>query len=301
MKFAIKYYRGCRTLSEADEIIIQYNEKNSNLIDFVQKYNYNQRIIVDISNLKNIEDNLKIFETVYSIHSCFAILLRYGQCTADLAEMNIPYFFLDGASTFDEMVGIVNCGVSDIYIINELGFNLKEISKYCHNKNVKIRVYPNVAQTISKFPTKSLTNFFIRPDAIKIYEPYVDVFEFFGPLDRQPALFDIYKDERWLGQLDDVIIDLKENIDNRTIVPYFDTIRANCKKICNLEKCDVCKAVENFGKTLETKEIGIKREKAEHDRNEYKINENSMSTNSSQSFTDINDLFKEEISESYSD
>ena len=37
--------------------------------------------------------------------------------------------------------------------------------------------------------------FYIRPDAVQLYEEFVDVFEFFGPLDKQPVLYDIYYDE----------------------------------------------------------------------------------------------------------
>ena len=62
MKFAIKFYQGCRTLKKADEIIIRYNEKSASLIDFIQKWVEHQRIIVDITKLETpIEECLTIF------------------------------------------------------------------------------------------------------------------------------------------------------------------------------------------------------------------------------------------------
>lgn len=292
MKFAIKFYQGCRVLSEADEIIIQYDEKNPNLIKFVQKYKENQRIVVNITELENIEENLNIFKAAYKAHPQFVILLSYKQNAEDLAERDIPFFFIEGASNMDDVMGMLRLGVTDLYVMNELAFNIKNISKYCHDNNVAVRVYPNVAQSSTNFSINTLTKFFIRPDAVRIYEPYVDVFEFFGPLDRQAVLYDIYRDERWLGMLDEVIIGLDKNIDNQTIVPYFDVIRTNCQKICGIGKCNTCGAAENFSKTLKTKEIGVKRKKASHDagNSQYKIDEELMSAESIATETDISRL-----------
>ena len=292
MKFAIKFYQGCRTLTNADEIIIQYNEKNPNLIKFVQEYKDNQRIIVNITELVDIEDNLNIFEAAYKAHPQFAILLSYKQGVTDIAEMNIPFFFIEGASNMDDVMGMLHLGVTDLYVMNELAFNIKSISEYCHNNNVAVRVYPNVAQSSTNFSINTFTKFFIRPEAVKIYEPYVDVFEFFGPLDRQAVLYDIYCDERWLGLLNEIIIGLDKDINNQTIVPYFDVIRTNCRKMCGVEKCNTCKAVENFSKTLKIKEIGIKKKKAayEIESDQPGVNENLISAESVAMETDISKL-----------
>ena len=275
MKFAIKFYQGCRTLTKADEIIIRYTEKSANLIDFVQKWGEHQRIIVDITELSTpIEQSLAIFEEAKKAHKEFAILMSCTQDCVDLAEMNIPYFFIEGVNCLDDLESQVRLGVSDVYILNELGFNLEKISDFCHKNNVQIRAYPNVAQSAAKLPTNELSKFFIRPDAVQLYEDYVDVFEFFGPLDKQPVLYDIYRDERWLGNLNEVILGLNRVVNNQTIMPYFDTSRIKCNKRCNLSKCDICTAVEDLCKTLEEKGLGLTRKKARH--NEHNIDEENM-------------------------
>jgi hypothetical protein len=275
MYFAILYYKDCRVLPYADEIIIQYKEKTVNLIDFVQKYNESQRIVIDITQLKDIEENLDIFKAAWKVHPQFAVLLSREQNYVDIAEMGIPFFFIEGASCMDDLLGIVHLGVSDVYIVNELGFDLERVSSYCHSLNIKVRVYPNVAQSSTKFNINNLTKFFIRPDAMKLYSKFIDVIEFFGPLDKQPVLFDIYTDERWLGNLSEIIIGLKEPIDNQTLVPYFDAVRTNCRKICAIEKCNTCNAARDFGKALETKDVGIRRRKADHGRVE-RFNDGNM-------------------------
>ena len=275
MKFAIKFYQGCRTLQKADEIIIKYNEKSASLIDFVQKWEEHQRIIVDITELETpIEECLTIFEEARKLHKEFAVLLSYNQDYVDLAEMNIPFFFIEGVSCFDDLANQIQLGVSDVYIINELGFNLEKISELCHKNNVQVRVYPNVAQSGSKLNMNTFQQFYIRPDAVQLYEEFVDVFEFFGPLDRQPVLYDIYYDERWLGNLNEVILGLNKVVNNQTIMPYFDTSRIRCNKRCNFGKCDICGAVENLGKALEEKGVGLTRKRATHD--ERDIDEKNM-------------------------
>ena len=139
MKFAIKFYRGCRTLQKADEIIIRYNEKSASLIDFVQKWEEHQRIIVDITELETpIEECLTIFEEARKLHKEFAVLLSYNQDYVELAEMNIPFFFIEGVSCLDDLANQIRLGVSDVYIINELGFNLEKISELCHKNNVQV-------------------------------------------------------------------------------------------------------------------------------------------------------------------
>lgn len=264
MKFAIKFYKGCRVLENADEIIIKYTKKTSKLIDFVQEWK-GHRIIVDVTELDNIEDNLSIFKAAYDIHNSFAIMLLYGQEVVNIAEMNIPFFFIDGVNSLDDLVGQIRLGVSDVYILNELCFNLDKISKLCHDNNVLVRVYPNVAQSASKFPVDNFTKFFIRPDDIMFYKDYIDVIEFYGQLNKQPVLYDIYRDERWLDNLDNIIIGLDKGIDNRTIVPYFGEARAKCQKRCIYSRCDVCGSVANLAGTLKEKGLGLTKGKAKHE------------------------------------
>jgi len=292
MKFAIKFYQGCRALTKADEIIIRYNEKSARLIDFVQKWHINQRIIIDITELETpIEDCIEIFKESHKAHNNFAILMTYEQDFKIIAEADIPFFFIDGVDNYDDLASQIRLGVSDVYILNELGFNIEKISTFCHDNNVQVRVYPNVCQTNSKFDTNTFAQFFIRPDAVKLYDEYIDVFEFFGPLDKQAVLFDIYRDERWLGDLNELILGLNIKVDNQTIMPYFDTMRVRCTKRCNFRKCDICGAVKELGKALEEKNVVLTRKRARHER---KFNEKDMWNESAAAFNPNEEISIEE-------
>lgn len=279
MKYAIKYYRGCPILGKADEIIIKYNEKTTALLDFVQKWKPKQRIVLDIKENEDILQSRLILRQAKELHAQIALLLSKEQFNEDIDTLNIPYFFAEGANTYDELHGQLAAGVSDIYIKDELGFNLSKISEYLHNNGIKVRVFPNVAQTSTTLPADPMKNFFVRPNAILVYEDMIDVCEFYAPLDKQAVLFDIYRDQRWLGNLREVIYGLDVDVDNQTLLPHFDLSRGKCGKRCNMGKCDICNVAVSVGKTLDDKGIKFRKKKAEYNeeaediKNESEIDE----------------------------
>ena len=254
MKYAIRYYEGCRALKDADEIIIKYTKKTSKLLDYIKEdIKENQRLIIDITLYEGnfIEDgNLSIIDVAKTLHSFLAILTsNKDEYIEKYKERNIPFFFIDRVDSLDVMNYFIDCGVSDIYIANELGFYLGDIAPYIHEKNVIIRAFPNVAQSIIE-ETPVISKFFIRPDDIYLYEDLIDVFEFFGSLNRQSVLMEIYKEETWSDILDLIIIGLNLDLDNRLFNPYFGEARVNCRKRCTFGKCNICKRSFTLGETL---------------------------------------------------
>jgi len=62
-----------------------------------------------------------------------------------------------------------------------------------HDNNIKVRVFPNICQSSFK-ETPSIKTFFIRPEDIKYYSTFVDVFELISNnAEIQNTLFKIYK------------------------------------------------------------------------------------------------------------
>ena len=270
MKYAIKYYQECRALPNADEIIIKYYERSIKLLDFIQTLSENQRLIIDITQLKNKEENLEIFKPISEKYSNFTIMTSLLEEDYKIwFDNKINFFFKEGAETFEQVQGMIRAGVSDIYIINELGFKIADIAPICHRNNIKIRVFPNIAQAGTNFPIENLKKFFIRPEDVELYEPYIDIFEFYGPLNRQPILREIYEDRHWPDDLSILILGFDSSLDSRTIAPQFGEYRLNCGKKCILDKCNLCTKIATFAYTL-TKgglEITQKEEEEKEDGN----------------------------------
>lgn len=265
MKYCLTYHRSTFEKNLFDEVIIKYEEENEHIVNFAQEEANGVRLVLDMSNYKGEPaDSLPVIKMTAKVHSDIAVLLNLGQ--TDFAQVllseGIAFFYDKIAETWDELVSLVYAGVSDVYIGSELGFEIKDVSRVCHTHNVKVRAYPNVAQTSAPFKNMNkITTFFIRPEDMSLYENYIDTVQFFGPLDRQRVLHQIYNKQTWLGNLSEIIIGLDTDIKNSSIAPRFAEARVNCKKRCNQEKCTLCNNVQTFAQRLDDNGFSLKREK----------------------------------------
>ena len=250
-------------LETAGEIIIKYFKKDREILDFVQKWDPQQRIILNVTRLseEDFKNSIDLFSATLKLHP-IAVMCSKTQDYMSLYDVNVPYFFVEPCSTADELTGQIRAKVSDVYVMNELGFYLSDIAPVCKDKNVKIRVIPNFAQSSSDLAGDSFTKFFIRPDDLDLYEDYIDVIEFYTPEDRldiQNVLHDVYREGKWLGNLGQIIFGL-DNINNSAIMPLFGETRLKCKKRCAFQKCDICKTIKSISQELDKKDIHFEKD-----------------------------------------
>lgn len=264
MKYAVNYHTSFKHFDVVDEVIIEYNKDSQRiaLLDFVKKINRdNLRIIIAAEKLEYIlPEDIDTFTVIKEFYSNFSvrISLNHKHLMPDFIEKEIPFFFDVFVDSWDMLNGMIQYGVSDVYIVNEFAFYLPQIKTKCGDE-IKIRVFPNVSQSTDKLHTlPTVTSFFIRPEDISFYEKYVDVCEFFGPVDRNEVLYKIYTSEKWLGDLKELIIGLKENIPNASIVPYFGQRRAICKKSCVNGTCNLCHQITQLANSLKENGLEIK-------------------------------------------
>jgi len=281
MNYAINWFKGFAYEDEIQEIIIKYDFNKypiltkyaSALIDFVKSKRQDLRIVVDVTHMITIElkQTINVFKMCYEIHPNITFMIsRTVECMRRVEENKLPFFYCEKVNTIDALNQYISEGVTDVYITDELAFFLSDI-KYdiCKNK-VKIRVFPNVAQSsVSRADgIKSITKFFIRPEDVKYYEDCVDVMEFFGPVDKQNTLYKIYKEQSWKGPLNLIIsgYNPEDNIEiNSSIIPTFGQIRKNCHKRCGYTSsgCQICIAAEHVARSLAEKGLEYKEKRKE--------------------------------------
>jgi hypothetical protein len=169
--------------------------------------------------------------------------------------LKVPYFFGYHATRFEDVHYLLSLGVQQIYITESLGFDIVKVAALCKQKGVLIRVYPNVAQSYLEFD-QGLKRFFLRPEDIKFYEPYIDIIEFWGPAERQDILYKIYSKGTWLQDISPIILNLDINIDNAVFPPYWATARSQCGLRCMKGfPCEICDHTLTIWQTLlKTKE-----------------------------------------------
>lgn len=260
MKYTVNFVDDFRHFKEIDEIILRYDKVAPNLPIKIQEW-ADKRIVVDIRTCpeEDVIESFSIFKEAVEVHPDIAFLLRYEHHSMleDECKLQGYNFFYDmHINTKDKLLWVVQQGVSDIYLTDELAFSFRDLF-VIYNK-INFRMFPNVAQsTFKHFDT--INRFFIRPEDISLYEKYENVIiEFFGPLDRQSVLYEIYTSQKWVGSLNEVIMGLKENINNMSIVPIFGVMRMNCNKHC--ETCTICERVEYFATELKDAELGFRKD-----------------------------------------
>lgn len=260
MKYCVDYYRNLTDIDKADEYTIRYSKKDDILITFLEE-NKNKIINLTIEE-KLSETNYKTLKAIYNTFSNFRLKFESYDSNEieNIVECGIPFFFGNRVNNWDEFLGLIELGVTDIYIVEDLCFDLERVAAAAHKENIKLRTYANVAQS-TWHDTPEIKKFWIRPEDVKIYEEYIDVLEFFGQPYQIPTILRVYKDEqKWFGALKEIIFGLEsEDLDSRFIIPEFGKRRISCQKNClKGGKCRICDRILSLSKTLKEADLIVK-------------------------------------------
>lgn len=272
MKYCTQYYKNFRYNDVVDEIIFDYATYRDSIVEEIKKGNWkdNQRIIIDVC-IGGVVEIVPILQMCMKEHNNFTVRLDIIQkdLVEELKKVNIPFFYANYAITADEVYGMIKHGVSDVYITESLAFNIERIGKYCKDKNVFVRIIPNIAQYKKGFreDIPDPFKFFVRPEDTDLYEPYVDVFEIIAKNDRLSVLYEIYRNKQWIGDLKQLIIGLDETFYNSGLVPYFGPERLRCGQKCMQEKCNLCQQMKELSDDFVRNNLEIK--KAKHKEWQY--------------------------------
>ena len=257
--FCLNYYPNQKYIEEADQLKIKYKPADRTLVDFLEVYK-KKSIVIDVNDIFVKQDAALFSELCKKYPKVKLIVDFYNKEALELIEQyDIPHFFSNSVTSIDQMQGLLAYHPTDMYICEELGFFLDKISEILHKNHVKVRVYPNICQS-SWAETPSLKTFFIRPNDIPIYSTFVDVFELISDKERQHVIFKIYKQEKWMGPISEIIPTFKHDLDNKYILSSFGKIRSKCGKRCMYKpgSCNICERFAELGKTLEKSHIIIR-------------------------------------------
>ena len=261
MKYCVNFSKSFNYLNQVDELRIVINKNTKqNPLPFMAEYS-DKRIIICAEEMSDYL--VKCLAGARKEHPEFnftvAINLKDRMFIENLQKNNIPFFFNTKVTDWDTLQGFLSFGVSDMYIAENLGFELDKVAAILHKSGVQVRVFPNVAQSAYD-NTPSLKQFFIRPDDISTYEPFVDVCEFYGNKNQISTYYKIYAiDKKWFGPLKEIIIGFNHDLDSRFVLPPFAQRRIKCGKKCfKGEPCNICDRIASAAKTLENNGLLVK-------------------------------------------
>ena len=271
MKFCINYAKSSDVKDIVDEIIIRYENDIQLIINYIKEHQF-QRVIIAIDDEEQclLYNLIKKFAKIKEETEIdFSIRLpRYIKDYEDdlkyCQKVKLSYFFNTFVKDWDTLNGLIDLDVSDLYIVENMGFELDKIADLVAESQIQIRVFANIAQSSWK-DTPDIKKFFIRPEDVKLYEPYIDVIEFFGSQDQIDVAVLVYKKgKQWFGDLSEILIDFDTPINSLFIVRDFAKRRIRCGKKCMKgDKCNLCDRIVTLSQTLEKAGIMIKSKKEE--------------------------------------
>lgn len=237
-----------------DETLEQFLENNADKHIYIT---IESNIIKDITKMRKLQEIKKYDNWTLQIPIKLIMDDNYINETrfSAIKDCCNKYMFTDLIGQWEILQFIISLKPSEVYITNILGFDLVNINKVCGG--IGVRVYANWAQSAWD-DSPSIKKFFIRPEDIVDYEPYVSGIEFIGDANVQEVVFGAYSRGYWYGDLNEIIIGFEDSLDSRRLPHEFGANRIQCGKRCiQGRSCNLCRVMHEFVERMEKTETQI--------------------------------------------
>lgn len=238
MKFALSSRQTAEYLKKADEIKVQWRDRNS-IIDLVRNYP-SKTIILETPGDEEPVD-WKAVQTYKTLaKNNFMVCVKSVNELRQAHSCGVRRYFAYPIQSFWELNAIKNFDVEYVFVDNELFFQLDRVKTV----GIKVRVIPNVAYDDNLPHENGILGKWIRPEDLNsVYEEYVDAVEFADcDINKEQAMFRIYAEQKeWRQDLGIIITNLDYFAVNRLIYKEVGPSRINCRQRClKGQMCRVC-------------------------------------------------------------
>ena len=280
MNFAVTYeekFRHFDTVNEVKVIGIEVNTKFYELVPASAK------ILLNINGYteEDIEEVLKLYKELKEKYENVIIQINIDSqrnIMEQLKQNNIPYMFLNFCRAVEQVYAMQLLGAREAYVTEELAFNLDNLQYFRKRdaNGIKLRIFPDIAQS-SDHTQKDIPayeKFWIRPEDLIFYEPYIDTIEFYRRDDRLSVVYEIYKQRVYTKELNILILDAPDlAIKGSTLDPRFGKFRIDCQKKCHIGRCNLCAEMYHLAEKFQEAEIGVKRKRHIDNKSKYVLDE----------------------------
>ncbi len=240
-----------------------FNRANK-MLEFCEEYK-DKTINIQFKNFQ-----MEIVSSICALKSNVKVRLMSDQIkyTEKLKEKEIPFFFDKDVAAYNitSLAFLINQGVTDVYIADDLWYNFDYINKYCADKNVRIRLVLNTIPATTPDRGINCKSPIFSPMDIEALQ-LVDIFEF--DLGEKPnwglcnVLFrNWFERGYWNGQLNDINEDVKIDWPCASFMPELTYYKLNCGRACEQRVKNTCRKCQQFYKmacNLRDKGIKIKK------------------------------------------
>lgn len=236
------------------------------LIDFISLP------FVERVNITFIGDDIptQIIKTANKVKDCIYVRLMPDQTIYmnKLKDENIRFFF---DSTFAPenicqlQEFVEDFGVTDVYIVDDLTYNLGEVADYCAKHDVQLRVVLNAIPMTTLNKGSDARSPIYRPQDTEALTAYYDVFEFDCGDPYDWHLFNVlfkryFITHDWLGDLNTLNneVNFENGFPNDCFLPEFTLGKLNCGRRCIRNSCRKCQQFYDLGLIFAEKGVRFK-------------------------------------------
>ena len=227
-----------------------------NLIEFLTNHPDERfNISIDTSEYNFDFNKIKILNNIHK-----NIYIKLTSQTANqqkiLKDLGIKFFFDQTYFIFNYRMleDIAALGVTDVYIADDLCYDLSNVRKACDKLNLSVRWILDVipSGTVNKNADPRAP--WMIPENIDELSKYVDTFEFsenesWAKLDTLYKIW--FKNKQWRENLKALYPQLEIDIWNQSVVPDLHKVRLNCKYKCAYgSKCKKCEQIIDIANNL---------------------------------------------------
>lgn len=265
---AIPFKRYHELEGQVQEYNINFRSEDSSLDDLIDFISYDFVHRVNLCFIGKI--NPKIVSTANKVKDCIYVRVMPEQCfqVTELRDNDVRFFYDStmSPSCYSELAEYIHMGVSDVYIVDDLTYNLEDVKKLCHSHNVHLRTILNRMPMTTLNKGKDVKSTIYRPQDIELLKQYYDVFEFDCGEPYNWNIFNVvYKaffiNQNWYGNLAEINPDIQFVFHNEQVLPHYTAYKTKCQRVCDQRVNNPCKKCEQFiniGNTLFDKGVALK-------------------------------------------
>ena len=228
------------------------------LIEFIQAYPDKQ---INIEYRNGIDT--KYAAALAKIGENVRFRLRAEDITkiSTLTKNECVYFFdmSMACGSWTSLYGqIMKDAVSEVYICDDLCYEMDKVREFCDKYNVKVRMVVNRLPISRSILADTTFLPIYRPQDMDVLEQYIDTIEFFVQEDTRnthsyDVLYKVYIEKKdWYGDLRELNPDIPFSVHTRGIIPYMAAKRSKCGLACvKGSSCNTCKQVLDVAESLE--------------------------------------------------
>jgi len=224
------------------------------LLSFCNQYS-GKRINIAITSsempISHLSTLNKIYDNIY-----VRLNVAQYQYVEKLKEKGIKFFFdyTLPASNFVLLDKLIQMGVSDVYIADDLCYRLEDVSNRCKNSNVQIRLILNRIPSTVPAAGSDIHSPIFTPRHYSQLNEYIDVAEFDCYYEFESDAYNwnmftvLYKawfiKHDWYNDLREINLDLEIFYPVRQEMPNFIERKLNCGRQCVYnDRCHKCETV----------------------------------------------------------